>query len=205
MALRHGPPCGPVVAHTADTGRVTLWRVARIDDHGGYVFPVLQQLDWYGSGLPDVARVNDLPTLPNLRVRSKPVTCWSVFVSSDETRTGPHRDSRSIVRRIRARATSRFPHVGRQPGSGCTPDFETVRPTWTMVSGEPPAAHKVPLSSARSAACECDSETGSRTWRDFRWPNDECLGRGSFASAGSARQVDDRSARIAGPLVVTGP
>jgi hypothetical protein len=69
---------GDVLLHTADTGRLTLWRVARVDNNGSSAAPIMQQLDWAGSMAPDNATLSELPPLPNFRVRSKPVTCWRV-------------------------------------------------------------------------------------------------------------------------------
>lgn len=69
---------GDVLTHTADNGRVTLWRVARIDYDRVGASPVVQQLDWANAAPPDQDLVASLPTLPNLLLRSKPVTCWEV-------------------------------------------------------------------------------------------------------------------------------
>jgi hypothetical protein len=69
---------GLVLVHAARNGRMTLWRVARIEAQGRGRTPVLQQLAWDESQVPD-EKAQEAPALPNLLLRSKPVTCVQVI------------------------------------------------------------------------------------------------------------------------------
>lgn len=67
---------GDVLRHTSDGSRLTLWRIAHIDEDRTGMYPVVQQLAWDGS--PAQSELNALSTLPNLKVKSKPLTCFQI-------------------------------------------------------------------------------------------------------------------------------
>lgn len=75
---------GDVLFHAARTGRSTLWRVARLDESRAGTAPVLQQLDWHQPEPPAEADLSTLDALPNLRLKSKPITCFLVQKAKSE-------------------------------------------------------------------------------------------------------------------------
>ncbi len=58
--------------------RVTVWRVARIEVDWDSRVPLLQQAEWDAANPPEPTALDELTLLPNLRLKSQPVTSWFV-------------------------------------------------------------------------------------------------------------------------------